>query len=118
MMRRSITWSSGLISLVAMSLLTSCKQQAAASAASVGTSGSTNAMATPAKGSPEQVAWGRSLVLHHGCADCHGGNSNPAGADWLVGKKSPAQEFPIGACALQPGAQPCWKTRPRNLTPD
>ena len=28
------------------------------------------------------------------------------------------QEFKIGPCALQPGAQPCWTTRPKNLTPD
>ena len=37
---------------------------------------------------------------------------------WLAGVMSPAQEFKIGPCALQPGAQPCWTTRPKNLTPD
>jgi hypothetical protein len=30
----------------------------------------------------------------------------------------PAQEFFIGACALDTAAKPCFKTRPRNLTPD
>ena len=31
---------------------------------------------------------------------------------------SPEQEFRIGPCAVTPGAQPCFITRPRNLTPD
>ena len=32
--------------------------------------------------------------------------------------QAPLQEFHIGPCAVEPGAQPCWKTRARNLTPD
>ena len=30
----------------------------------------------------------------------------------------PQQEFKIGPCAWEPGAKPCFTTRPRNLTPD
>ncbi len=70
------------------------------------------------KADAAQIARGRLLVLHHGCADCHGGGPNPAAAGWLAGTQSPEQEFHIGACATKPGAQPCFITRPRNLTPD
>lgn len=68
--------------------------------------------------SPEQILRGRAIVLHHGCADCHGGGPNPAAPGFLAGMQSPEQEFLIGPCATQPGAQPCFRTRPRNLTPD
>jgi hypothetical protein len=30
----------------------------------------------------------------------------------------PPMEFMIGACQVKPDAQPCFHTRPRNLTPD
>ncbi len=66
----------------------------------------------------ETILKGRQLVLEHGCGGCHGGDANPAAPGFLAGITSPAQEFPIGACAEQPGAEPCWMTRPRNLTPD
>jgi mono/diheme cytochrome c family protein len=67
----------------------------------------------------EQVLRGRALLLNHGCADCHGGgSSNPAGDGYLAGMRTPQQEFLIGPCATQPGATPCFHTRPRNLTPD
>ena len=56
----------------------------------------------------EQVLRGRTLVLHHACGDCHGGYGNPAADGFLVGFRSPEQEFVIGT----------FKTRPRNLTPD
>jgi mono/diheme cytochrome c family protein len=65
-----------------------------------------------------QVQRGRALVLDHGCADCHGGASNPAADGYLVGMRKPQDEFLIGPCATQPGATPCFHTRPRNLTPD
>lgn len=62
---------------------------------------------------------GRQMVLEHACGGCHGGgDGNPAGDGWLAGMRSPQQEFLIGPCALKPGAQPCFRTRPRNLTPD
>ncbi len=65
-----------------------------------------------------QVLRGRALLLNHGCADCHGGGPNPAAEGYLAGMRSPEMEFPIGPCATTPGATPCFKTRPRNLTPD
>ena len=73
----------------------------------------------PAPGKPKasQIAYGRFVVITHDCAGCHGG-SNPADPQWLSGTYSPIQEFKIGPCAITPGAQPCWTTRPRNLTPD
>jgi hypothetical protein len=58
------------------------------------------------------------MVLEHACSECHGGNDNPAAVGWLDGVRSPIQEFKIGPCAFQPGAQPCWTTRPKNITPD
>lgn len=66
----------------------------------------------------EQVLVGRELVLHHGCGDCHGGYDNPAADGWLAGVQRPDQEFLIGPCATMPGAEPCFRTRPRNITPD
>jgi mono/diheme cytochrome c family protein len=66
----------------------------------------------------EQILLGRQLVLEHGCGGCHGGFANPEAEDWMVGLTSPAQEFLIGPCAVEPGATPCFRTRPRNLTPD
>ena len=64
------------------------------------------------------VVRGRALVINHGCGDCHGGFANPAAPGWLAGVMSPFQEFKIGPCYLKPGEQPCFTTRPRNLTPD
>jgi hypothetical protein len=66
----------------------------------------------------EMVLRGRELVLQRACGTCHGGMDDPSAEGWLAGVMSPAQEFPIGACASEPGAEPCWITRPRNLTPD
>ena len=71
-----------------------------------------------AQGSQQQVALGRYLVISHDCGGCHGGGSDPAAKGWLAGVMSPQDEFHIGPCAVTPGAQPCWITRPRNLTPD
>src|SRR3954471_1899825 len=61
---------------------------------------------------------GRILILNHGCGGCHGGNDDPSAPGWLVGERTPDQQFLIGPCAFQTGAQPCWHTHPRNLTPD
>jgi hypothetical protein len=66
----------------------------------------------------EQVLRGRQMVIEHGCGGCHGGLDDPAAEGWLAGLMSPAQEFLIGPCAFEPGATPCFRTRPRNLTPD
>jgi len=67
--------------------------------------------------SDDQIMLGRSLVLNHDCNGCHGGAS-PASGEWLAGMMHPDQEFLVGACAQKADAQPCWRTRPRNLTPD
>ncbi|MEO6565599.1 MAG: hypothetical protein ABIO63_06150 [Casimicrobiaceae bacterium] len=83
-----------------------------------GGSSVTRAASSPARGADDAVARGRGLILHHGCGDCHGGFSNPAMAGWLAGAATPEQEFMIGPCATKTGALPCWRTRPRNLTPD
>ena len=56
----------------------------------------------------DQVLRGRTLVIHHGCGDCHGGGGNPAAPGWLAGMPDSTFEFKIGP----------FKTRPRNLTPD
>ncbi len=66
----------------------------------------------------EQVLRGRVLTVNHACGGCHGGGANPAAEGWLAGMRTPEQEFLIGPCAMTPGATPCFKTRPRNLTPD
>lgn len=65
----------------------------------------------------EMVLRGRELVINHGCGGCHGGGANPAAEGWLVGITSPSEAFPIGECG-EPGAEGCFMTRPRNLTPD
>ena len=66
----------------------------------------------------ERVLRGRVLTINHACAGCHGGGANPAAEGYLAGMTRPEQEFLIGPCAIQPGATPCFRTRPRNLTPD
>ena len=72
----------------------------------------------PSVGVPEQILRGRVLTINHACAGCHGGGANPAAEGYLAGMRSPEQEFLIGPCATKPGATPCFRTRPRNLTPD
>ena len=65
-----------------------------------------------------EVLRGRTLLLHHGCGGCHGGGGNPAAEGYLAGMRTIDDEFLIGPCLRTPGAQPCFRTRPRNLTPD
>jgi len=65
------------------------------------------------------IARGRQGVLSHGCGGCHGGLDDPSAPGWLAGKMSDDQVFAIGACnVVHPDAKPCFKTYPRNLTPD
>jgi hypothetical protein len=66
----------------------------------------------------QQVLHGRYVVLNHGCGGCHGGGDDPTNAGWLVGETRPDMQFPIGPCALDSNAKPCFHTHPRNLTPD
>ena len=80
--------------------------------------GSTAAGAQGTQVTEQQVVRGRALVLTHACGGCHGGGDDPSAAGYLAGMQRPDQEFLIGPCLFQPGAQPCFRTRPRNLTPD
>ena len=66
----------------------------------------------------DTILLGREVVIKHGCADCHGGANPVVETKWLAGMQVPLQQFYIGPCAVQPGAKPCFLTRPRNLTPD
>jgi mono/diheme cytochrome c family protein len=66
----------------------------------------------------KQVLRGRELVIHHGCSGCHGGFDNAAADGWLAGARVPQPGFMIGPCAVDPAATPCFRTYPRNLTPD
>ncbi|MGH7445328.1 MAG: c-type cytochrome, partial [Longimicrobiales bacterium] len=65
----------------------------------------------------DQILRGRALVLEHACSGCHGGTLDPADERWMIGVNSPGQEFPIGPCGAGGDTQ-CFRTRPRNLTPD
>ena len=83
------------------------------------TAASGRASVEEARRAPEgDVARGRAIVLRQDCGGCHGGFADPAAEGWLAGSKGPMQDFKIGPCYVQPDAQPCWTTRPRNLTPD
>jgi mono/diheme cytochrome c family protein len=70
---------------------------------------------------PDRVLRGRQMVIQHACGDCHGGGSNPAAEGWLAGgTDNESLVGPRGAfeeCTPEPGT-PCYRTRPRNLTPD
>jgi mono/diheme cytochrome c family protein len=73
----------------------------------------------PADGIDRDVVLrGREVVIQHDCGGCHGGGSDPKAEGWLTGLTVPEQVFMIGPCYLDPGATPCFLTRPRNLTPD
>jgi len=61
----------------------------------------------------DTIQFGRNVVIHHGCGDCHGGGDNPAAPVWLDGARDTIfQQFRIPT----PGG--VFVTRPRNLTPD
>ena len=69
----------------------------------------------------DRVLRGRELVIHHGCGDCHGGFDNPAAKGWMTGMGDslilvgPREAF--DRCTPAPGSG-CYRSRPRNLTPD
>ena len=75
---------------------------------------------TATKAQGDLVARGRQLIVSHACGECHGGGDDPAAKGWLAGSTGPATEFLIGAppCGTDPKATGCFRTRPRNLTPD
>lgn len=105
-----------LASVATILVVTACTQSSAATASY--TSSSASSSMHVEQGSAAQIALGRHAVLSHDCGGCHGGGSDPSAKGWLAGVMSPEQEFKIGPCAVTPGAQPCWTTRPKNLTPD
>ena len=59
--------------------------------------------------SADTIAFGRQVVISHGCGDCHGGGDNPGAPGWLDGMRD---------TVLQQFVFMGMKTRPRNLTPD
>jgi hypothetical protein len=82
-------------------------------------SGAASVAAPPDTSAMALIARGRYNVLSHGCGGCHGGLDDPSAPGWLAGVESETQVFAIGACnAVHPDAKPCFKTYPRNLTPD
>ena len=61
----------------------------------------------------DRLLRGRSLVLEHGCGDCHGGGDNPAAPGFLDGMRDTLfQQFVL------PASLGGFRTRVRNLTPD
>ncbi len=59
-------------------------------------------------GEEPEIQRGRALVMTHACSFCHSGVLDPAGAGYLAGMRTAADEVTIEG----------FKTRPRNLTPD
>ncbi len=96
--------------LVASSLAAISRESPPARAAGSG--------AVPHAHDSDQILRGRALVLEYACSGCHGGTLDPADERWMIGMNSPEQEFRIGPCAADLDATPCFRTRPRNLTPD
>jgi len=65
----------------------------------------------------DTIAFGRDLIVHHGCGDCHGGGDNPAAPVWLSGYRHPNDSlFTLFKIYVPDGTM--FLTRPRNLTPD
>lgn len=61
----------------------------------------------------DRLLRGRTLVLEHGCGDCHGGGDNPAAPGFLDGMRDTLlQQFVL------PPMLGGFRTRARNLTPD
>ena len=66
----------------------------------------------------DTIAFGRNVVVHHGCGDCHGGGDNPAAPNWLVGFRPGTVDTLFTAAFRIPTPMGFFQTRPRNLTPD
>ena len=99
----------------------------AVAARAVGTTrsaGETPAQTAAATTPQDPVLRGRFLVISHACGECHSanGSDDPSAPGWLQGSTAgPAMiEFEIGPppCGTVPKTKGCFKTRPRNLTPD
>ena len=101
---RRITSLAGLGMLIA-----GCQQPASES-------GSTNGgpmLATAA----DTIGYGRSVIIHHGCGDCHGGGDNPAAPMFLTGFRAGTDDTLFTLFKIPTPGGVFW-TRPRNLTPD
>ena len=66
----------------------------------------------------DTIALGRRVVMSSGCGDCHGGTSNPAAPNWLVGWREGTEDTLFAAAFRIPTPVGVFQTRPRNLTPD
>ena len=66
----------------------------------------------------DTIALGRRVVMSSGCGDCHGGGSNPAAPNWLVGWREGTEDTLFKAAFSIPTPMGAFQTRPRNLTPD
>lgn len=65
----------------------------------------------------DTIAFGRNVVITHGCGDCHGGGDNPAAPMWLVGFRAGTEDTLFWPAVIPtPGG--VFRTLPRNLTPD
>jgi len=62
----------------------------------------------------DTIQFGRNVVIHHGCGDCHGGADNPSAPVWLSG----ARDTIFGQFRIPTPDGKVFLTRPRNLTPD
>jgi hypothetical protein len=103
-----------IASLVGLAALVAGCQPAASEGGSSNT-GDGPMLATAA----DTIAFGRTVVLSSGCGDCHGGFSNPAAPNWLVGWREGTEDTLFAAAFKIPtptGAS--FQVRPRNLTPD
>ena len=65
----------------------------------------------------DTIAFGRNIVIHHGCGDCHGGADNPAAPMFLVGFRAGTEDTLFWPFKVPTPAGTFW-VRPRNLTPD
>src|SRR4051794_2052377 len=60
----------------------------------------------------DTIAFGRNIVLHHGCGDCHGGSDNPAAPMWLMGFRAGTEDTLLWPAKVPtPGG--VFLTRPR-----
>ena len=98
-----------IAALVGLAVLAASCQPAASEGGS-----SDDGLATAA----DTIALGRRVVMSSGCGDCHGGTSNPAAPNWLVGWREGTEDTLFAAAFRIPTPMGVFQTRPRNLTPD
>jgi len=108
--------SAGLRRIAALSamgaLVAACQPAGGTDADSAGGGGPMLATAA------DTIALGRSIVMSSGCGDCHGGTSNPAAPNWLVGWREGTEDTVVAFAFRIPTPMGVFQTRPRHLTPD